>query len=617
MTPINPQDDLNQPYLAQKDLQRPETQQRLQLDAAIAQDAANDEIKAMEAAGAEIEPVEDKGPLQLASHLAAKTLRFDSAMQRVMFNGTRKAFNNTRRLLQAGVMKSAANLMGMGDLDINDGLAMVDAADDLLREEIPEIIGPIDDWLDSIEPEDGTLEAGATEIVQFLVPFMGALKATNGLFSAAGATGKAAEFMVADMAASFAAMDPHMERFSTMVQSMGIEGPVMDFLANSIDETEFEGRVKNMLENTAIGVGIGSGVKAVTASVKLWRGVTQTSLDDFAQAVNVPQGADEAGEAVAGPIQAAEIQQVATDFSIDMPTPIPEGDPRLTPTIDIVTPERQEFREELANTIIRDANIRPSPNEQPTAIIMGGGGAAGKGTIERALREQGAIPEHFQTIDPDEVKIRWVPEFQELAAAGDSRAAAVVHDEGSAITDRVVDIAIDSRADIVIDKTMSKPEKGAELIDRLKTQGYRVEMVGVVIDPDEAVRRMVSRAENPNSSGFGRYVPIDVLRQAHAGFASAVDTYAGLVDEFRLFDNSGDSVPELIRRNGDITNVKVYNDRVGGGQNGQTTQAPSGPDSGQAGSEGLSARQASQGQAGGEGADSLAGERLAANGGAR
>lgn len=201
----------------------------------------------------------------------------------------------------------------------------------------------------------------------------------------------------------------------------------------------------------------------------------------------------------------------------------------------IDTPERQALRSQLVAEHF--ANIEPrtlEAGEKPVAYLMGGGGASGKGTILADLKARGDVPAHGAVeIDPDAIKAG-IPEYGAILGRGDSRAAAVVHEESSAIAKRVLADAIASKFDIVLDRTLGDKAKGLAEIQALKDAGYEVRLYGVTVDPKEAVKRAVKRAKRS-----GRYVPLNRLLQAHKGFADAFEDYANLADHAVLFDNTG------------------------------------------------------------------------------
>jgi predicted ABC-type ATPase len=243
---------------------------------------------------------------------------------------------------------------------------------------------------------------------------------------------------------------------------------------------------------------------------------------------------------------------------------IPEG-PNGRETVHIDTPERQALREQLVEEHFADAQPRAlGEGERPIAFVMGGGGASGKGTILHKLQESGVVPEKGAVhIDPDRIKtggdgITGIPEYQAMHGRGDGRAAAVVHEESSAIAKGVLNRAIAGKYDVVLDRTLGDKAKGMAELQALKDAGYEVRLFGVTLDPKTAVQRAVKRAQRS-----GRYVPLGRLLKAHKGFAGAFEDYARLADESFLYDNSGETQRLLAQSDGagglHIQDEKAYN----------------------------------------------------------
>ncbi len=105
---------------------------------------------------------------------------------------------------------------------------------------------------------------------------------------------------------------------------------------------------------------------------------------------------------------------------------------RLIPTDSIQTPERESLRQGIVDSHLAGTN--PVTGRKPVMYLMGGGGASGKGVLKEQMLARGRIPrENVVNLDPDEIKGSF-PEYRAIIAAGDSRAAATVHEESSAVS---------------------------------------------------------------------------------------------------------------------------------------------------------------------------------------
>ncbi len=217
---------------------------------------------------------------------------------------------------------------------------------------------------------------------------------------------------------------------------------------------------------------------------------------------------------------------------------------------------RAEMRNEIENDAFVTAVPAP-PGRKPIAYVMGGGGASGKGVIKTYLQNEGVIlASDAVSIDPDEIKTQ-IPEYNLITSAGDSRGAAVVHEESSSLAKRIKARAISGRYNMVLDVTLGNKEKALSYIEELKNSGYEVRLFGVTVAPETAVVRSLIRAKNTN-----RLVPIKELLLAHKGFLSAFESYAEAADEFRLYDTS-DGIKNIAEKAGgslEVNDAAAYND---------------------------------------------------------
>ena len=196
-----------------------------------------------------------------------------------------------------------------------------------------------------------------------------------------------------------------------------------------------------------------------------------------------------------------------------------------------------------------DEGVSAKDGEKPLVVLMGGGGASGKGGVLKMLQESGEIPKSgFVHIDPDGIK-EVLPEYELILNQKDFRAAMVVHEESSDIANEIIKLSVSGRKNLIVDKTMGNQKKAIQQIEYFKANGYRVELVGVTVDPSEALIRALERYY-----GSGRLPRVPDMVQAHKGFNASYSEYAKLVDNARIFDNSGSSA-KLI----DPSDTQAYN----------------------------------------------------------
>lgn len=263
-----------------------------------------------------------------------------------------------------------------------------------------------------------------------------------------------------------------------------------------------------------------------------------------------------------------DVDMDAPNFGMPEPSrTLADDDPLLQSKHEDQSPERQAMRADLVAE--RFAGKQPVADDvRPIALVMGGGGASGKGTILKLLRQDGEIPEGAVELDPDNFKtgdakrgLSGLPEYHQIVAAGDSRAAGVTHEESSALYKQALSQAVSGRYNVVLDRTMSDAAKGVKDLQALKDAGYEIRFVGASVDTGDAVARAVKRAQGPEK----RYVPVKELVKAHKGFSNAFEQYVPFADRVRLYDNNvpKDTQPALMARGEggrfEVTDAERYN----------------------------------------------------------
>lgn len=161
-----------------------------------------------------------------------------------------------------GALGAAAADIGRGLVEaprqaVAGALDGAEATGDLLEEMFP--VSNVDTGerqlpeIDQPESVTGGLIRGTA---QFLVGFIPALRAARGLkaVQGAGVAGELAAGAAAGAAADFAVFDPHEARLTDLLLELGLpRNAVTDFLKADPEDSEIEGRFKNLIEGAGIG----------------------------------------------------------------------------------------------------------------------------------------------------------------------------------------------------------------------------------------------------------------------------------------------------------------------------------------------------------------------------
>ncbi len=195
--------------------------------------------------------------------------------------------------------------------------------------------------------------------------------------------------------------------------------------------------------------------------------------------------------------------------------------------VPIFSPERAALHDEIIARILNPH----AGTESPTFTMLGGGPASGKTTALGKMAGEGA--KGVAKIDPDEIK-GILPEYRAMVDAGDSRAAAFVHEESSYIAKRVQAAAFERRISVLLDGTGDGSIAGLSAkIEAAKASGYQVRGYYATISVDEAIKRSTLRAARS-----GREVPIDKITITHANVSKVFPTAASSMDEIFLYDTT-------------------------------------------------------------------------------
>ncbi len=130
---------------------------------------------------------------------------------------------------------------------------------------------------------------------QFIAGFVGA-----GVLTKPAKLGKYADDLLKGSISGTVVFDAHQERASVMLKELGIENDFINWLADNEDDTMFEGKLKNAIEESVLGLAAGEIIR-VTAMT--FRGLKAVKLNQDAKAAE--KSVEEVNEALAKAEEAA------------------------------------------------------------------------------------------------------------------------------------------------------------------------------------------------------------------------------------------------------------------------------------------------------------------------
>lgn len=182
--------------------------------------------------------------------------------------------------------------------------------------------------------------------------------------------------------------------------------------------------------------------------------------------------------------------------------------------------------------VLADALRRANdPRTQQVAVVLHGGPGSGKTWVrERMPFNPGELA---VVIDSDREGVRVPPVDGEADADYLARARTAAREASRAR----MEWAIGRRAPLYVEGLSCDPSRTILVLAALRDAGYDVFMVGLDCSRDVARARLRARAA---ADPIGRVVDDAVFASAYDAIPGAWARFAQLVDEFELFDTSGD-----------------------------------------------------------------------------
>lgn len=193
----------------------------------------------------------------------------------------------------------------------------------------------------------------------------------------------------------------------------------------------------------------------------------------------------------------------------------------------IYTPERQALHSRIlatATTGLACVSGRP-----PIAVLTGGPPGAGKTTWLRRHAPMLLRPTTLR-VDADELRMQ-LPDYLGWNAA-------ITQVEVGDLVDQLLSgVGSPCPTDLIYDGTMSSSQRYLSLIPRLRSLGYRVFLVSVLVPESVSQSQVLKRYQSS-----GRYVPGNAIKQFYRSAPSVFRTIAPLADGYLQVNGLNGSV---------------------------------------------------------------------------
>lgn len=216
-------------------------------------------------------------------------------------------------------------------------------------------------------------------------------------------------------------------------------------------------------------------------------------------------------------------------------------------------PKRKKMHESILSSHLDHVESVPK-DKAPIAIVTMGGPASGKSSALAQMGLEGR--KDFVQVDPDAIKTGakhlgtgGLPEFHEGVGAGEyegapvsaQSAAAVVHEESSALAKRMRKKAVADRKNVLIDGTGKDADAHINMIKDLQSKGYIVHLVMPHQSAEKAHELNKKRATKA-----GRYVPPEFVDDAYSKIPFNFHKVAAVADHATLLDATKGYPPKKV-----------------------------------------------------------------------
>jgi predicted ABC-type ATPase len=194
------------------------------------------------------------------------------------------------------------------------------------------------------------------------------------------------------------------------------------------------------------------------------------------------------------------------------------------------TPQRNKLHKKLINKMF---GLAKGNQQQPVATLLVGGPGSGKSYIHDQFFKQKGREAVY--VNADDIKVA-LPEWKEYSNFDAKTASTRVHEESSTISKLASKKAIEEKYHLTIDAVMGNLEKAVKIVQDLKANGYKINIIGVLVDPNKALLSAERRKYDK-----GRHVPRQVVIRGNAGARNTLKVIlrSGGSHNISIFDNNG------------------------------------------------------------------------------
>ena len=181
-----------------------------------------------------------------------------------------------------------------------------------------------------------------------------------------------------------------------------------------------------------------------------------------------------------------------------------------------------------------------TPQSNPKVFLSGGLPGAGKTNLidkEKKMMEKDNHSKLF-IANSDEMR-PYHPRYAEALKLFGTEAGSAVHHDATIFSDKLIDYALNEKADFIIDSTLKNPKKTEEILSKLQNANYRIKVSMLTVNEYESMQGILNRyaeqyRDNPTTARFVDQRFIKIGKEDMLLSAEVIDKKC--IHEFKLLD---------------------------------------------------------------------------------
>jgi hypothetical protein len=178
-----------------------------------------------------------------------------------------------------------------------------------------------------------------------------------------------------------------------------------------------------------------------------------------------------------------------------------------------------------------------TPSKNPTVYLTAGLPGAGKSALVEEMIKESKNSKIF-IANSDEMR-PYHPKYHKAVENFGNSAGIAIHKDATIFSNKLIEYAISSKADFIIDSTLKDPKKAEELISALQDSKYFIKVTMIAVNEYESLHGIYNRfayqyEANPATA---RFIDAKLIIKGKKAIAKTVKMlYRKNIDELKIID---------------------------------------------------------------------------------